>query len=249
MRWVAVGDKGTLNRWHSALGQSIQGQLEATLGEKVVLCQACFVVVHGGVREGDAKLHADWAMEAIPRREVFTALTPLNDFPEDVGGLIVDINSMPKREGMHKGTTTWSRKREEILHRYQRGEAVVFDGKLMHRTQPFDNPRFERVLASFSFCTAASHERDYLPELVEVLGDQTPAFYIAPGGEERGEARKAVPSYGAARQAVQQAGVRDYHAFWRWSRGAGRATRVPVHPHKAYRGQGWVSWDHFFGRK
>jgi hypothetical protein len=32
------------------------------------------VVVHGGVREGDAKLHADWAMESISRHHVYTAL-------------------------------------------------------------------------------------------------------------------------------------------------------------------------------
>ena len=32
------------------------------------------MVVHGGVRDGDAKLHADWAMESIPRHLVYTAL-------------------------------------------------------------------------------------------------------------------------------------------------------------------------------
>ena len=248
MRWVAVGDKGTLDRWYNALGRSIQQQLETALGEQLVLCQACFVVVKGGVREGDAKLHADWAMESIPRREVYTALTPLTDLPDDVGGLIVDVNSMPKRQGHFSGTTTWSREKREILHRYQRGEAVVFDGKLMHRTQPFDNAAFERVLASFSFCTAASDEGSYLPEVLQVLGDQTPAFYIAPGGQECGKPQATRPCYESARQAVQEAGVSDYHSFWHWSRGPGRATRVPVHPHKEYRGRGWVSWDNFFGR-
>ena len=118
----------------------------------------------------------------------------------------------------------------------------------MHRTQPFANPDFERVLASFSFCTAAAHDGAYLPDLLQVLGDQTPAFYISPGGEARGEAQAQLPSYSAARRAVQRAGVRDYHTFWHWSRSAGRSMRVPVHPHKAYCGRGWVSWDHFFDR-
>ena len=183
MRWVAVGDRRTLDRWHSALGASIQQQLEEALNEPVVLCQACFVVVRGGVGPGDAKLHADWAMEAIPRSNVFTALTPLTDFPADVGGLFFDINSMPKNEGASAGPTSSLRTRREVLHRYSRGEAVLFDGKLMHRTEPFSNTEYERVLASFSFCTAASRCEPYLADIIQVLDDQTPAFYVSPAGK------------------------------------------------------------------
>lgn len=128
MRWVAVGDKPTLDRWYNAMGMSIQAQLESAVGEPMVLNQACFVVVHGGVREGDAKLHADWAMDAIPRRDVYTALTPLTHFPDDVGGLFLDQNSMPKYDAQDPSAkSSWMREKREVLHRYKRGQAVLFD--------------------------------------------------------------------------------------------------------------------------
>ena len=41
-------------------------------------------------------------------------------------------------------------------------------GKLMHRTQPFANHGFERVLASFSFCTAASIHSSGIDDLIQV---------------------------------------------------------------------------------
>ena len=247
MRWVAVGDRATLDIWDSALGRAIQGQLEQALGEPIVLCQACFVVVKGGVRVGDAKLHADWAMEEIPRRDVYTALTPLTDFPDDVGGLFFDVDSMPKNTDGDAGRGTWTRDTREVLHRYRRGEAVLFDGKLMHRTEPFANAEFERVLASFSFCTASSLDRAHLPAIVQVLGDQTPAFYVSPAGEQVQLPARHI-SYDEARAAVRAAGVSDYHGFWYWSRQHGHRLRVPVHPHKVYRASGWRSWDHFFQR-
>lgn len=247
MRWVAVGDKATLDRWYNAIGRTIQQQLEDAVGEPIVLCQACFVVVHGGVSEGDAKLHADWAMEAIPRRQVYTALTPLTEFPDDVGGLFLDVSTMPKHAPTDQGTTGWSREKQEVLHRYRRGEAVLFDGKLMHRTQPFANRDFERVLASFSFCSAATLHSSHLPQVVEVLGDQTPAFYVSPQGE-RGTMPPHHLSFEEARRVVAAAGVHDYHSFWHWARKEGRKLRVPVHPHKDYKDTGWVSWDYFFQR-
>ncbi len=257
MRWVAVGDRATLDIWDSALGSTIQRQLEQALGEKIVLCQACFVVVQGGLRQGDAKLHADWALEAIPRREVYTALTPLTDFPDDVGGLFFDQRSMPREReslpivGMNAAgdadKVAGSRCPREVLHRYRRGEAVLFDGRLMHRSEPFGNAKYERVLASFSFCTASSLHREFLPAIVQVLGDQTPAFYVSPAGEQV-EVPPQFLSYDDARAAVRAAGVSDYHAFWYWSRHHGQKLRVAVHPHKAYRGRGWRGWDHFFQR-
>jgi hypothetical protein len=257
MRWVAVGDRATLDIWDSALGSTIQRQLEHSLGEKIVLCQACFVVVQGGLRQGDAKLHADWALEAIPRREVYTALTPLTDFPDDVGGLFFDQRSMPREReslplvGMNAagdaGKAAGSRGPREVLHRYRRGEAVLFDGRLMHRSEPFGNAKYERVLASFSFCTASSLHRKFLPAIVQVLGDQTPAFYVSPAGEQVAPPLQFL-SYDDARAAVRAAGVSDYNAFWYWSRHHGQKLRVAVHPHKAYRGRGWRGWDHFFQR-
>lgn len=117
----------------------------------------------------------------------------------------------------------------------------------MHRTEPFDNTSFERVLASFSFCTASSLHGKHLPDLVQVLRDQTPAFYVSPQGEQ-GQLPPQQLSYEEARQAVRAAGISDYHAFWHWSRGLGRKERMPVHPHKDYARAGWVSWDHFFYR-
>jgi hypothetical protein len=184
-------------------------------------------------------------MEAIPRREVYTALTPLTNFPDDVGGLIFDVNSMPKNAREHTGTTTWSREKHEVLHRYKVGEAVLFDGKLMHRTEPFGNTDYERVLASFSFCTAASIDSAHLPDLVQVLHDQTPAFYVSPEGV-RGQMPPEHLSYDEAREKVRAAGVCDYRGFWYWSRQVGSKQRVPIHPHKVYKGRGWVSWRHFF---
>ena len=41
-----------------------------------------------------------------------------------------------------------------------------WQGKLMHRTEPFDNTDFERVLASFNFCTASSLHCNHLADLV-----------------------------------------------------------------------------------
>ena len=53
----------------------------------------------------------------------------------------------------------------------------------MHRTEPFSNTEYERVLASFSFCTAASRCEPYLADIIQVLDDQTPAFYVSPAGK------------------------------------------------------------------
>ena len=122
-----------------------------------------------------------------------------------------------------------------------------WQGKLMHRTEPFDNTDFERVLASFSFCTASSLHCNHLADLVQVLKDQTPAFYVSPQGQQ-GQLPPQPLSYEEAREAVLAAGISDYHAFWHWSRGLPRKARMPLHPHKHYARAGWVSWDHFFHR-
>ena len=72
---------------------------------------------------------------------------------------------------------------------------------------------------------------------------------MSPAGES-GALPPQKLSYDAARAAVKAAGVSNYDAFWRWSRGKGVAhkLRMPVHPHKDYKDKGWVSWDHFFQR-
>ena len=58
---------------------------------------------------------------------VFTALTPLWEFPSSVGGLLWRPHSDPKREG--GGLLPL------LKHKYRLGEAVVFDGKLMHQVR------------------------------------------------------------------------------------------------------------------
>lgn len=85
------------------------------------------MVVTGSVQPNCAKLHADWATKEIPRDLVFTALTPLWEFPSSVGGLLWRPHSDPKREG--GGLLPL------LKHKYRLGEAVVFDGKLMHQVR------------------------------------------------------------------------------------------------------------------
>ena len=58
---------------------------------------------------------------------MFTALTPLWEFPSSVGGLLWRPHSDPKREG--GGLLPL------LKHKYRLGEAVLFDGKLMHQVR------------------------------------------------------------------------------------------------------------------
>mgnify|MGYP002634693688 CR=1 FL=1 len=191
MRWVAAGGAETLSRFEATLGAQVGAALAEALEEDVTLLSACFVVVRGGVFDGEAKLHADWASAGIPRGRVHTALCPLWEFPDSVGGLFWKPSSSPvRREGPFRegsGRSCDARRGDpveeswvgqaacgEALHRYRLGEAVVFDGKLLHRTQPFADANFTRVLASLSFCATSEAARPHWPDILQVSAAPQP---------------------------------------------------------------------------
>lgn len=98
--------------------------LTARLGRGYELVGASFVVGEGGCEEGSSRFHLDFGPQAIPPMAAATALVPLHPrpFPETEGNLEV---------------RPWDLAGEALMQPYREAEAVVFDGKLSHRTQPF----------------------------------------------------------------------------------------------------------------
>ncbi|CAE7204310.1 stt3 [Symbiodinium sp. CCMP2456] len=153
------------------------------LGDEWGLVAASFVVAEGGCADSATKFHVDFGPPPIPRGAACTALLPVHprQFPEDQGNLeILPWDASPG---------------QSCVHRYSRGNAIVFDGKLAHRTQPFATDVFaqrdrgqapaaaslrgRRILASMSFALwrarAATCEKTL----------QSRAFWIACDMEQR----------------------------------------------------------------
>jgi len=173
MRWFWACDEATLELFDAAASECLATLKAAvTEGSSLMLFSACFVVVRGTHLSLDqVKSHIDWGHPRIQVGEAFTCMTPLDPFPSSVGGLHV-----------------WPWNGEERVHRYQFGSYATIDGKLMHRTEPFDYVRggpeeaavceaYEngghlRVLVSLSI---ASDSERLAPYTHKVMRSMTPA--------------------------------------------------------------------------
>mmetsp|Transcript_2494 Transcript_2494/g.5941 ORF Transcript_2494/g.5941 Transcript_2494/m.5941 type:complete len:304 (+) Transcript_2494:34-945(+) len=145
--WAASADALEL---FSGAAKSVLKQLGGDWG----LVAASFVVAEGDCVDSAARFHVDFGPPPIPRNAAATALLPLHPakFPTEEGNLEL----MP-----------WDAANEPCVYHYAPGQAIVFDGKLAHRTQPFSADAFQReseaaeplrgrrILASMSFARVA----------------------------------------------------------------------------------------------
>lgn len=126
MAWYWASDNDALELFLPAAAAIV-----AQLGRGFELVAASFVVADGGCPFDGSKFHLDFGPPSIPRGETTTALLPLHPavFPEGEGNLEYRAWDAPADAA-------------SAIHRYRAGEAAVFDGKLPHRTQPFDSSAF-----------------------------------------------------------------------------------------------------------
>ncbi|CAL1162522.1 unnamed protein product [Cladocopium goreaui] len=146
MSWHWASDAATLEVFAKA-GQHVL----RFLGDDFALVAASLVVASGDCMDDLSKFHLDFGPPKIPRGVAATALMPLwpDRFPSE-GHLAPWLEEI----------RPWDAN-EMVTYHYQAGRAVVFDGKLAHRTQPFRIQSFAgtslRVLASMSFAWLPSH--------------------------------------------------------------------------------------------
>jgi len=125
------------------------------------LCACSLVLLRSpGARDSEVFPHRDWDEPSLPQLSAFTALTPLV-LPDGSAGLEL-FNDSRQLQGVAA---------------YVQGEAIVFDNRQMHRTQPGKSPM--RILASLSF---APTQADLWPFAERVLRGQTPHFFRRPSG-------------------------------------------------------------------
>mmetsp|Transcript_100973 Transcript_100973/g.182210 ORF Transcript_100973/g.182210 Transcript_100973/m.182210 type:complete len:323 (-) Transcript_100973:54-1022(-) len=129
----------------------------------VQLCSACLVILRSpGAQDSQVFVHRDWdlSVPALPERSAFTVLLPLL-MPEGSAGLEVY-----DQEKSFQGVVAYDANSEE---------AVAFDNRQPHRTQPGRSPT--RILASLSF---APTDPELWAQTECVFRGQTPHFYRSP---------------------------------------------------------------------
>eukprot|EP00419_Tripos_fusus_P010438 CAMPEP_0172666948 /NCGR_PEP_ID=MMETSP1074-20121228/8121_1 /TAXON_ID=2916 /ORGANISM="Ceratium fusus, Strain PA161109" /LENGTH=352 /DNA_ID=CAMNT_0013483397 /DNA_START=46 /DNA_END=1104 /DNA_ORIENTATION=+ len=150
MAWHWATNENGMEPFQPA-AEAIRSQLD----QDFQLVAASLVIADGDCPVGASRMHLDFGPPSIPKYVAATALLPVYPqvFPQLEGGL----EYLP-----------WDGEGEVVVQRYREGEAVVFDGKLAHRTQPFTKEAFMaaaekhssgmgerlaglRVLASLSF--------------------------------------------------------------------------------------------------
>eukprot|EP00448_Togula_jolla_P028128 CAMPEP_0170634374 /NCGR_PEP_ID=MMETSP0224-20130122/36563_1 /TAXON_ID=285029 /ORGANISM="Togula jolla, Strain CCCM 725" /LENGTH=336 /DNA_ID=CAMNT_0010963621 /DNA_START=14 /DNA_END=1022 /DNA_ORIENTATION=- len=149
MAWYWAADQEALDVFRPAADA-----ICASLGQGYELIGASFVVASGECKDSEAAMHVDFGPPAIPEQVAATALLPLH--PEVFPDLEGNLEWVP-----------WDNEGRVAVQPYLAGQAVIFDGKLPHRTQPFLASSFAgrsgiggegshealqglRVLASFS---------------------------------------------------------------------------------------------------
>jgi len=124
MLWYHAADQDALELFHPCADA-----INLQLGGGLCLVTGAFVMVKGGCKEGETAFHVDMAAQDIPTCASISVLFPIHPsiFPEHEGNL----EWIP-----------WDADGKVAVHRYIKGRAAVFDGKLAHRTQPFSSQAF-----------------------------------------------------------------------------------------------------------
>lgn len=171
MLWYHAADQEALELFYPCADA-----INLQLGGGLCLVSGAFVMVAGGCKEEETEFHVDMGAQNIPTCASISVLFPVHP------------SIFPKHEG-HLEWIPWNANGQVAVHRYKRGEAAVFDGKLAHRTQPFSsrafheqdaslNPRFAlplrgmRVLAYLTLARLLPGVPPWRPALHEVLWRQ-----------------------------------------------------------------------------
>eukprot|EP00747_Dinoflagellata_sp_TGD_P208456 gnl/TRDRNA2_/TRDRNA2_81947_c0_seq1.p1 gnl/TRDRNA2_/TRDRNA2_81947_c0~~gnl/TRDRNA2_/TRDRNA2_81947_c0_seq1.p1 ORF type:complete len:293 (-),score=31.24 gnl/TRDRNA2_/TRDRNA2_81947_c0_seq1:303-1181(-) len=155
MRWIWANNEETLQLFEPLFQALIKAGMQpgpaAAPGTPLQLWSACFIVVRTTKLENTV-WHVDLGAEAVPPGFGFSVLTPLYDLPPDACGIEV----MPWPEPYDPESVN---EEEGYTHQYRTGQLVAIDGKLFHRTAPFDleqeDPSFVRVLVNLDVHPAA----------------------------------------------------------------------------------------------
>jgi len=158
MRWLWACDEQTLALFDGVARQSVE-TLAAVDGRPMMLYSACFVVVRGEfLKHDETSRHVDWGHAKLPEGSAFTCLGPLTAFPSSVGGL----HYWPWDDAKAYGKVTslnMNMPFVQHIHKYEPGYFAALDGRLFHRTEPFE---YRRDAAELELCDAfeaAGHVR------------------------------------------------------------------------------------------
>jgi len=142
MRWLWAHDEETLALFDDLARKanllSVLGDVDGR-AEDLMLYSASFIIVKG-THLGDKETlrHADMGHKRIPRGSAFTCLTSLTELPRSVGGL----QFWPWESPLYsEPVTPESMNAPAQVHKYTPGKFVAFDGRLKHRTEPFEYQR------------------------------------------------------------------------------------------------------------
>lgn len=141
MRWLWAADSHTLDVFDRIVTPEIQTHLLYTAGGIVETNAACYVVVKDGVTDKECVPHYDFYSSGIPRAAAFSLMTPMSAaHPQCVGGL--EFWPWAGADKAHKDSeTAFRRDTRELslaVKAYSHGCATIIDGRLLHRTQPFE---------------------------------------------------------------------------------------------------------------
>ena len=148
MTWHYASSPQTLEAFRLCLaGCHLRESLSIVHGDSQLLA-ACFVVVQGDTPTMD--YHMDYGEREIPSGVTGTMLTPLVAFDEPFGHL--DCREGPA----------------DFEYRYRMGDAILFDGKFEHRSQPSHSiGAATRILVSWSIATNDIRYRFAIRRIIE----------------------------------------------------------------------------------
>lgn len=141
MRWLWAQDAHTLDVFSELLTPEVRAQLSLASGGPIHLNAAHFIVSAGSILDEASISHYDFFSPAIRRSSAFSLITPVSAaHPKVVGGLELwpwtDIEKKSRtssRAYRHDVKTSC-----KVIAPYYHGTASVVDGKVLHRTQPYD---------------------------------------------------------------------------------------------------------------
>lgn len=191
MAYVWAEDEDALALFQP-LADALLPTLQQTTPHDLMLFAASFIIhAPDGVAEASAIPHHDWDL-SMPRGSSFSVLAPLQPFHPHIGGL--EYWALP-----------FDRFEPPTACKYEHGEAVAFDGAVMHRTQPYScAPELFptvagqplRVLVQMSLAVradVASHPRLW-GGIQASLERQSTGFYRSPDGPCRRQEEAASPT-------------------------------------------------------